>query len=88
MCYFKKIEQIFNFIKYFTILLNLMRAPKKLVMDNQPGFTLCLFRDFLEKDNGSYHFTTSYRRNSDVERFQSSLNENIRILKKKKKSWM
>ena len=74
-----------NFIKYFTIMFNLMKKPKKLIVDNEPGFISALFKDFLEKQNVEIHFTTPYRHtgNSDIERFHSSLNENIRILKKR-----
>lgn len=77
-----------NLIKHFTILFNLMKTPKKLILDNEPGFTSSLFKDFLERNNIEFHFTTPYRHtgNSDIERFHSNLNENIRILRKREET--
>lgn len=67
-------------IKSFTIIFNLMKAPKLLVTDNESAFTTALFKDFLENKNIALYLTTPNRHtgNSDIERFHSNINENIR----------
>lgn len=70
-------------VKAITKLFLIMKKPQRISMDNDPTFSNPVFKGFLEDSNIQYHFTTPHRHtgNSDIERFHSSLNENIRILK-------
>lgn len=72
-------------IKAFTITFNVMKAPKLLITDNETALTTAIFKDFLDKKNIELHLTTPNRHtgNSDIERFHSSLNENIRLYRKR-----
>lgn len=72
-------------IKAFTIAFNSMKAPRLLVTDNETALATAIFKDFLEKKNIELHLTTPNRHtgNSDIERFHSSLNENIRLFRKR-----
>lgn len=70
-------------IKAVNKLFLIMKKPQKITMDNDPTFSNPVFTGHLEDNDIQYHFTTPHRHtgNSDIERFHSSLNENIRILK-------
>lgn len=62
-----------------------MGTPKKIIMDGEPGFAVNNLKEYFKENNIETHTTTAQRHtgNSDVERYHSTLNEHIRILKAK-----
>lgn len=75
-------------IKSYIKLFMYMKTPKNLTLDNETSFRSALFTDFLDKKGINYHFVTPNRHtgNSDIERFHATLNENIRIFKKREEN--
>ena len=70
-------------LKALTKIFVIMKTPKKLITDNDPGFSNGIITDYLEKKGVELHLTTPYRHtgNSDIEIFHRNLNEHIRIFK-------
>lgn len=57
--------------------------PEKIIADNEKGFNSLNFKQFLERENISIHFSTinNHTGNSDIERFHNTINEHIRLFK-------
>ena len=57
--------------------------PKLIITDNESAFGTCNLKNFLDSQDNLVHFTTPNNKtsNSDIERFHSTLNEHIRIIK-------